>query len=323
MGQVVNCAIYRDGKRLADLALDALATTPDAPGQLIWVGLLEPDEAQLQAVQRRFGLHELAIEDAHRAHQRPKLEVYGDTLFLVLRTAQLVDGKVEFGETYVFVGRGHVVTVRHGASASFSAVRQRCEAAPQLLRKGEDFILYTLLDFVVDNFFPAIEQIEDQAEKLEDDILDNRFASEDIPRVYELRRTLQDMRHALYPLLDICNRLMRFDVPLIDRDTYPYFRDVQDHVIQANETIEGLRELSANALEAHLLLTSLRQNEVTKKLAAWAAILAVPTAIAGVYGMNFDVMPELRWVWGYPAVIGGIVSACCYLYYRFRKAGWI
>jgi magnesium transporter len=323
MKQVVNCALYRNGQRVRDLDFDRLGDVPDAPGQLIWIGLFEPDEHTLSVVQRRFGLHELAIEDANTAHQRPKLEVYGETLFVVLRTARREGGYVVLGETHIFLGRGHVITVRHGPSQSFAAVRARCESAPKALAKGEDFILYALMDFVVDNYFPILDEIEDEIEKIEDEIFTEHFVPKDIERVYEVRRELIALRHAVFPLLEICTRLTRYDIPLVDRDTYPYFRDVQDHTIKANDTIDQLRETLSSALEAHLLLSSVRQNEVTKKLAGWAAILAVPTAIAGIYGMNFDYMPELRWTFGYPLAIGVIGVACGYLFYRFRKSGWL
>jgi len=323
MNEVMNCALYRDGIRVRDLDFNHLDEVPNAPGQLIWVGLLEPDAATLAVVQRRFGLHELAIEDANHAHQRPKLEVYGDTLFVALRTARREGGYVVMGESHIFIGRGYVVTVRHGPSQSFAAVRARCESAPKALAKGEDFILYALMDFVVDSYFPILDEIEDEIEKIEDEIFTDHFVPKDIERVYELRRELITLRHAVFPLLDICTRLTRYDVPLVDRDTYPYFRDVQDHAIKANDTIDQLRETLSSALEAHLLLSSIRQNEVTKKLAGWAAILAVPTAIAGIYGMNFRHMPELEWTFGYPAVVAVIVGACGYLYYRFRKSGWL
>lgn len=323
MDQVVNCALYRNGQRVRDLDFERLDEVKDEPGQLIWVGLLEPDERTLGIVQRRFGLHELAIEDANAAHQRPKLEVYGETLFIVLRTAKREGGYVALGESHIFLGKGYVVTVRHGPSQSFAAVRQRCEAAPKALSKGVDFILYAIMDFVVDNYFPILDEMEDEIEKIEDEIFTNHFVPKDVERVYELRRELIALRHAIFPLLDVCMRLTRYDVPLVDRDTYPYFRDVQDHAIKANDTIDQLRETLSSALEAHLLLSSVRQNEVTKKLAGWAAILAVPTAIAGIYGMNFEYMPELTWKYGYPAVVGLIVGACCYLYYRFHKSGWL
>jgi magnesium transporter len=323
MPMVVNCAAYEDGKRIADIDIDRLDEWPNKDGRVIWIGLHEPDAELLTRLQHRFGLHDLAIEDAHQAHQRPKLEVYGDSLFLVLRTAQLVEGHVQFGETHVFAGRGYVISVRHGPSVSYAEVRRRCEQAPQMLKKGEDFIVYAIMDFVVDNYFPIVTTIQDEVSSIENRIFQDTFDQDTIEHIYELRSDLLTLRHVVGPLIEICNRMIRFDVPLIDRDTHLYFRDVYDHAIKINEGIDTQRELLTSALEANLLLASVRQNEVMKKLGAWAAILAVPTAIAGIYGMNFQEMPELHWRFGYPAVIVAIVGLCGYLYHRFRKSGWI
>jgi magnesium transporter len=323
MSQVVNCAAYEDGRRVADIDIDRLAEWPPKDGRVIWIGLYEPDEALLSQLQRHFGLHELAIEDAHMAHQRPKLEVYGDSLFLVLRTAQLIDHKIHYGETHVFAGRGYVITVRHGASASYAVVRRRCEQAPGMLKKGEDFIVYAIMDFVVDNYFPIVTAMQDEVAALEARIFQDTFDQASIEHIYDLRSDLLTLRHVVSPLIEICNRAMRFDVPLIDRDTHLYFRDVYDHAVKIDETLGTQRELLTSALEANLLLSSVRQNEVMKKLGAWAAILAVPTAIAGIYGMNFQYMPELHWRFGYLAVLAGIFGLCGYLYYRFRRSGWL
>jgi magnesium transporter len=323
MAMVVNCAAYEDGRRVADIDIDRLDDWPEKDGRLIWIGLYEPDEPLLAKLQRRFGLHDLAIEDARMAHQRPKLEVYGESLFLVLRTAQLVEGKVQFGETHIFAGRGYVLSVRHGASVSYAEVRRRCELAPKMLRKGEDFIVYAIMDFVVDNYFPITHAMQEEVGRIENRIFQDTFDQSTIEHIYDLRADLLQLRHVVAPLVEICNRLIRFDVPLIDRDTHPYFRDIYDHAIKINESIDTLRELLTSALESNLLLASVRQNEVMKKLGAWAAILAVPTAVAGIYGMNFQVMPELHWRFGYPAVVAGIAAACGYLYYRFRRSGWL
>lgn len=323
MGMVVNCAAYEEGRRVADIDIDKLDDWPAKDGRVIWIGLHEPDEALLTKLQRRFGLHDLAIEDARQAHQRPKLEVYGDSLFLVLRTAQLIEGKIQFGETHVFAGRGYVISIRHGASSSYAEVRRRCESVPKMLRKGEDFIVYALMDFVVDNYLPILQGMQEEMGQIEVRVFQETFDQSTIERIYDLRADLLRLRHVVSPLVEICNRMIRFDVPLIDKDTHLYFRDVYDHVIKINEGIDTQRELLTSALEANLLLASVRQNEVMKKLGAWAAILAVPTAIAGIYGMNFQEMPELHWRFGYPAVIVMIGGICGYLYYRFRRSGWL
>lgn len=323
MGMVVACAAYEGGHRIADLEIDQLDDFETGPGKFLWIGLHEPDEALLARMQKRFSLHDLAIEDTHKAHQRPKLEVYGDAIFLVLHTAQLQNGKIEFGETHVFAGPGYVISVRHGPSSSYKEVRARCESAPKKLKRGEDFVVYSLMDFVVDNYIPVVDAIEDEVERLEQAIFDRPFGRAMVGRIYGLKRELLALRHIVTPLVEITNRMMRFDVPLIDKHTYAYFRDVHDHAIRVSETIDSLRELLTGALEANLLLASVNQSEVMKKLAGWAAILAVPTAIAGIYGMNFANMPELTWRYGYYAVLGVTVAICAYLYYRFRKSGWL
>jgi magnesium transporter len=331
MTMVVACAAYQHGRRVADIdieqvgasGLDLAARGDGAAGdQFVWLGLHEPDEDLLRRVQGRFGLHDLAIEDAHAAHQRPKLEIYGDSLFVVLRTAQLKGRRIVFGETHIFAGRGYVVTVRHGPSSSYAELRARCEQAPALLRLGESFVLYSLMDFVVDNYFPIIDTLEAEVDDLELEAADQDSDRNDIGRIYELRRQLLVLRRTVSPLLDVCDRLVRFDVPLVEQDMRPYFRDVRDHVIRVDERIDDLRELLTSTMETNLLLASVRQNDVMKKLAGWAAILAVPTAVFGLYGMNFEAMPEVRSPYGYPAVLVAVAVLCSYLYYRFRRAGW-
>jgi magnesium transporter len=321
--QVVGCAAYQGGRRIAEIDLEQAEQIGTKAGGFVWIGLYEPDEALLRKVQQRFGLHDLAIEDAHNAHQRPKMEIYGESLFIVLRTARLEEGKVLCGETHVFAGKGYVVTVRHGASHSYSEVRARCESKPKMLAKGEDFVVYSIMDFVVDNFFPIIDSFEGEVERLDAAVFAQTATQGDIERIYELRHELAVMRRAVAPLQDVCSRIMRFDVPQIDREMGPYFRDVQDHVIRILEGIDNLRDLLGSALEAYLLLASIQQGNVMKKLAGWAAILAVPTAVAGIYGMNFENMPELKEPWGYPLVLAVIVGLCAFLYLRFRRSGWL
>jgi magnesium transporter len=323
MPMVVNCAAYAEGVKISDVPLDDIDEVLKQHDRFVWIGLHEPDERLLRKIQEEFALHDLAVEDAHSAHQRPKLEEYGDSLFIVLRTAQLEDGRIAFGETHIFVGPRYVVTVRHGASLSYAEVRTRCESTPHLLRKGPGFVLYALMDFVVDRYFPIVDALEDELETIEEEIFGSQFSQATTERIYELKRELVSVKRAVAPLVDICNRLVRYDLNLVPEDSRVYFRDVYDHVIRINETVDNLRELLTTALEANLSLVAVRQNEVMKQLAAWAAILAVPTAIAGVYGMNFEVMPELRWRFGYPLVLVAIVGACAFLHWRFRKAGWL
>jgi magnesium transporter len=319
---VINCVAYEAGRRRSDVDL-ADACPADSQGDFLWVGLHEPSEELLRTVQKRFALHDLAVEDAFNAHQRPKLEIYGDSIFVALRTAQLVDRKVQFGETHIFAGRGYVVTVRHGSTTAYREVRARCEGVPKMLEKGESFVVYSIIDFIVDNYFPVIHQLEAEADTLEEEVFSHRTDRADVERIYELRHELLLMRRAVQPLQEVCNRIMRFDVPLIDHAMNDYFRDIQDHVIQVMESIDNLRDLLASALEANMLLLSLAQNDVTKKLTGWAAILSIPLAIASVYGMNFKWMPELEVPYGYPLTMAVILGLCGTLFYRFRRAGWI
>jgi magnesium transporter len=324
MSGVVNCAAYTGGRRVADVEVKDIGEVLKQTDRFIWIGLHEPKEDLLRQVQQEFGLHDLAIEDAHRAHQRPKIEWYGESLFVVLRTAQMnrEQGRIDFGETHIFVGARYVVSVRHGSSLSYAEVRSRCETTPQLLCKGPGFALYALMDFIVDQYFPIVDVLEDELEALEAEIFGEAFSRETTHRIYQLKRQLLEVKRAVSPLVDMCNRLMRFDLELIPEDTRPYFRDVYDHVIRINEMVDTLRELLTTALEANLSLIAVGQNEVMKKLAGWAGIIAVPTMIAGLYGMNFDFMPELRWSFGYPLVLGGMLVACGSLYVYFKRSGW-
>ena len=321
---VINCAAYSGGRRIADLPISDVSEALLEPDRFVWIGLYEPTEAILRQVQEEFGLHDLAVEDALAAHQRPKLELYDQSLFVVLRTAQL-DAKrqLEFGETHVFVGERYVISVRHGSLKSHIGVRARCEASPQLLAKGPGYVLYALMDFIVDQYLPLVEALEEQLQELEDQIFNQKFTRDTTEHIYRLKRDLLGLKRTVSPLVDVCNRLMRFDLDLIPDDTRLYFRDIYDHVVRVNEMIDNLRELLTTALEANLSLVSVSQNKDTRRLAAWAAIIAVPTMIAGVYGMNFEHMPELQWAYGYYAVMGAMIVVCVGLWFGFRRSGWL
>jgi magnesium transporter len=320
---VVASAVYAGGRRVLEIPIDEAGEWSRKAGHVVWIGLHEPSLDLLKRVQAEFGLHELAIEDALKAHQRPKVEQYGDALFVVARTAQMVQGRIAFGETHLFVGRGYVVSVRHGASTTYTPVRERCEAAPKALSEGEDFILYAILDFIVDNYMPVIEMIQEEVEEIEDGILTASQAQGQIVRLYQLRRDLLRLRNAAVPLVEVCRRLEQPGLPGIDSTLHPLFRDVSDHIRRVQEEIESLREVLAFAFETSLMTGQSQQNEITRKLAAWAAILAVPTAVAGIYGMNFDVLPELHWQYGYPAILTFIAVTCAWLYWRFKKKQWL
>jgi magnesium transporter len=325
MKGVVNSAAYAGGLRVGEVAIQDISEVLLQPDRFVWIGLHEPDGALLAEVQQEFNLHDLAVEDAALAHQRPKLERYGDSLFVVLRTAHLDrdTGEIEFGETHLFVGSNYVVSVRHGPSLPYVEVRSRCEANPPLLTKGPGFVLYSLMDFIVDQYFPLVDALEDKLEALEDNIFKQTLTRETTERIYQLKRDLLEVKRAIAPLVDMCNRLIRTDMTLIPDDVRPYFRDVYDHAIRINEMIDVLRELLTTALEANLSLVAVSQNDAMKRLAGWAAIIAVPTMIAGIYGMNFKVMPELEWLLGYPMAIALMLGACGFLYYKFKRSGWL
>jgi len=322
---IINSAAYESGTRVQNVTLDQIRTVLARPNCFVWLGLFEPDEALLRRVQLEFGLHDLAVEDAFNAHQRPKLEQYQDSLFVVLRTANLAGtpATLEFGETHVFLGQNYVVTVRHGSLRSHVGLRARCECNPRLLSKGPGYVLYALMDFVVDQYFPIVEAIENVLEDIEEEIFAQTMNSETTARIYRLKRDLLSLKRAIAPLVEVCNRLVRFDVDLVPGDTRVYFRDVYDHVLRLNEMIDNQRELLSAALEANLSLISVAQNEHMKRLAAWAAIIAVPTMIAGIYGMNFTNMPELGWRYGYVVTLALMALACGGLFVGFRRSGWL
>jgi magnesium transporter len=322
MGRVIAAAAYNAGRRIADIPVEDSGQWAAQPGHFVWIGIEAPSEPDLRQLQAQFGLHELALEDALNAHQRPKLETYGETTFLVLRTAFLVDGHIALGETEIFVGRGYVISVRHGASASYARVRQCAEAAPKQLAHGEDYVLYALVDFIVDNYLVVVEKLAAEVQALEEHVLEPLDEAR-VARIYELRRELQKLRLVAAPAVEVCRRLEHADLPGIDAKFRPYFRDVVDHVNRTLEQIDALREMLGFAFEAGLLMESSRQSVVGRRFAGWAAILAVPTAIAGIYGMNFEYMPELKWHYGYFLTLGMVAAVCGYLFVRFRRAGWI
>lgn len=320
---IVASSVYCAGRRVTDIAIEQAGDWARKDGHVVWIGLLEPSRDLLLRVQREFHLHDLAIEDAEHPHQRPKLEQYGDALFIVARTAQLIDGRVSFGETHLFLGKGYIVSVRHGASTTYATVRQHWESCPTALAKGEDFILYAILDFIVDNYMPVLEAIEEEVECIEDQVLVKPMTAPEIERLYTLRRDLLRLRNAAGPLVEVCRRLTNAELPQIRPTMHPLFNDVTDHIRTVQEKIDALREVLAFAFETSLLMGQSQATAISKKLASWAAMLAVPTAVAGIYGMNFENMPELRSTYGYYAVIVGMATICGVLFWRFKKNGWL
>ena len=320
---IVNCAVYKEGCKVSDVELRDISKVLEQPGQFIWLGLHEPDNALMLKVQKEFGLHDLAIEDAHRAHQRPKVEGYGNTLFIVLRTAQIREHRIEMGETHFFLGENFLITIRHGSSKPYTEIRTRCESMPQLLKKGPGFALYAVMDSIVDQYFPIIDALEIELSSLEEKIFHEKFRRETTTKVYRLKRQLMEVKRGVSPLIDVSNRLMRFDLKLIDEETRPYFRDVYDHAIRINEMVDNQRELLSSAMETNFSLLSISQSEVSKRFAGWAAIIGIPTMVAGIYGMNFKFMPELDWPYSYPIVMTLTFATCAFLYYRFKSSGWL
>lgn len=324
MTAIVNCVAYdQSACSKESITVEAISEVLKKPDSFVWVGLYEPDDALLDKLKEEFGLHELAVEDARRAHQRPKVEAYGDSLFVVLHTAQFIDGAVRFGETAIFFGPRYLLTVRHGSSLSYAAVRARYELHPKVLRYGPVYGLYAVMDFIVDNFAPIIDSFNDELKRLECELFKENFDRHMIERLYALNRDLLTLRMAVAPIQDICQQLMRFHEDLIAADIRVYFRDVYDHAVRINEAADRMRELLSVAMQVNLAMVSVGQNEVVKRLAGWAGILAIPTMLASFWGMNFKYMPELDWHFGYPLALTIIATSCVLVYRRLKKARWL
>jgi magnesium transporter len=320
---LVNCAAYQDGRKLADIRKEEIHEYLQRAGCFVWVALRDADNDELAQMQRQFGLHELAVEDASHGHQRPKLEEYGNSLFAVVHTIEVAGDELQVGEVNIFVGPNYVLSVRNRTREGFASVRERCEREPHLLRLGAGFVFYALIDALVDRYFPVLEYLEDELETLERRIFAGPPARENIERIYELKQKLTTLRHATAPLQETLSRLHGGRVPEICAGTQDYFRDVYDHLLRINQSLESLRDMVTTAISVSLSLINLQESETVKRLAAYAALVAVPTMIAGVYGMNFEHMPELKWTWGYPLILGLMVGLDGYLFYRFRRAGWL
>jgi magnesium transporter len=323
MSSIVNCVAYRKGVRLDPFPIDDISEVIQQPDLFLWIGLHEPDDALLNKMQEEFGLHELAMEDARAAHQRPKLETYGDSLFIVVKTATLVDNKIVFGETHVFAGKNYIITLRHGESTSYAPVREHCEKNPQRLALGTGYALHTLLDFIVDNYLVAVTDLRNQFNEMEEDIFEARVSRDKLRRIYSIKRELMLLRDAALPVVDICNELMRFHEDIIPKPVRVYLRDVQDHSRRVIESCDNMREMLMSAMQINLAMVSIGQNDVVKQLAGWGAILALPTVVFSLYGMNFKFMPELGWHYGYFAVLGGTVTGCIWLYMKLKRTGWL
>jgi magnesium transporter len=320
---LVNCAAYQSGKKLGDVRKDEIHDYLAKSGCFVWVALKDATPEELAEMQQQFGLHELAVEDAHHGHQRPKLEEYGDSLYAVLHTIEPDGDELRIGELSIFVGRNYVLSVRNRSEQGFANVRARSEREPHLLKQGAGFVFYALIDTVVDRYFPVIDAVEDELEAVEARIFDGVPGRENIEALYAIKQKLMILKHAVGPLHEAVGRLYGGRVPAICANTQEYFRDVGDHLLRLEQSIDGTRDMAITALSVNLSMITISESETVKRLAAWAALVAVPTLIAGVYGMNFEHMPELREPWGYPLVLGGMAGLAVGMLLWFRRKGWL
>jgi magnesium transporter len=322
---IVDCAVYREGKRVpGEFTPEAAFKASRCDDSFVWIGLHEPTKEEFEVVRVEFGLHELAVEDAVKAHQRPKLERYGDSLLLVLKTARYVDRDeaVQLGEILLFLGEGFIVAVRHGEASGLKEVRKNLELRPDFLSNGPSAVLYGIVDRVVDDYIPVVTGLEDDIEQVEAEVFSSDRANP-VERIYYLKREVLEFRRATAPLLVPLNQLAIQPIAVVRPEVREYFRDVYDHLLRVNEQVEGFRDLLTSVLEANLTQMNIRQNEDMRRISAWVAIAVVPTMIAGIYGMNFEHMPELHSRLGYPLVLLGMFAICSGMYVFFRKRDWL
>ena len=323
---LINCVVYRDGKRVAEIAREQISEYLKQPGSFVWVAIKDPGAEELGVMEVEFGLHPLAVEDAQHGHQRPKIEEYGDQIFCVLRTMDIRGDEVHCGEVDIFVGRNFVLSIRRDTEPGFAAVRERAESEPDLLRKGSGFVFYALMDNIVDRYFPIVDQLEVELERIEERIFEGEVgdnARANIQALYKLRHKGMIVRHAVEPLIEAIHKLYGGRVPMPCAAIQEFFRDVYDHLLRVSTQLDGLRDMVTTAMQVNISMISLAETVVTKRLAAYAALLAVPTLLVGVWGMNFKHMPELDWEWGYPLSIALMVLVDAVLWRRFRRIGWL
>ncbi len=320
---LVNCVAYEDGRKLADIELGDIHTYLQRPGCFVWVALKDATPDELEQMREQFDLHPLAVEDARHGHQRPKIEEYGDQIFVVLHTVEVAGDELHIGEVDIFAGRNFVLSVRSRTERGFQEVRTRAEREPELLRHGAGYVLYALMDATVDRYFPVLDAIEMQLEKVEEQLFGGNTPRENIESLYYVKQQLTTLKHATAPLVETVGKLFGGRVPHVCAGLGEYFRDVYDHLIRINQSIDAARETVNTAIQVALAMVNMGHGEITKRLAAYAALVAVPTMIAGVYGMNFQHMPELTWTLGYPLSIGLMAVIDVFLFVRFRRAGWL
>lgn len=321
---LINCVLYQEGKKIRDIPMDENARWTDSGEEgFVWVALKDPTAAELDAVQRQFGLHELAVEDARQGHQRPKIEEYGESLFFVIHLVEMVGGELNVGEVDVFVGPHYVVSVRSRSEQGFLGVRARAEREPHLLRQGSAFVAYALLDAVIDRYFPVLDALETELEKIESQIFERGSGRNNIERLYKLKQQVSELRHAVGPLQEALGKLLGERAPALCRPSQHYFRNAYDHLSRIKAATDSIRDTIGTAMQVNLSMVTIEEGEVTKRLAAWAAIFAVVPAFAGIWGMNFKYMPDLEWAYGYPLALLVMLTVCTFLYTRFRAAKWI
>ena len=321
---LINCVAYENGSKLADIPIAGISDYLQRPDCFVWVALKDASPEEMATMQQEFGLHELAVEDSLHGHQRPKVEEYGDTVFAVVHTVEMTPtDEIAIGEVDIFVGPKFVLSVRNRSNQNLLQVRERSEREPQLLRHGPAFVFYALLDAVVDRYFPIIDRLETELEQLESQMFDAGTSQSNIQRLYELKRESGVVRHAVTPLIDAVHKLFSGRVPAVCENNREYFRDVFDHLLRMNGSLDNLRDTIGTAIQVNLAMVAIDESVVNKRLAAWAGIFAVISAFAGIWGMNFKNMPELEWRYGYPMALGTITIVCVILYRQFKKSGWL
>ena len=321
---LINCVAYENGAKLADIPVSEISDYLARPSCFVWVALKDATEDELKTMQAKFGLHELAVEDALHGHQRPKVEEYGDTLFAVVHTVEMTPtDELTTGEVDIFVGANFVLSVRNRSRQNLLQVRERSEREPQLLSHGPAFVFYALLDAVVDRYFPIIDRLETELEEVEDQIFEPGTSQANIRRLYELKSDIGVVRHAVTPLIDAVHKLFSGRVPAVCENNREYFRDVFDHLLRMNGSLDNLRDTIGTAIQVNLAMVAIEESVVNKRLAAWAGIFAVISAFAGIWGMNFKFMPELEWKYGYAMALTTITVVCVILYRHFKKSGWL
>lgn len=320
---LINCVVYQQGRKIRDIPVKEIAWHLSQPDDFVWVALRDPQPVELDEIRSAFNLHELAFADARRAHQRPHIEEYGDAVFVVMKLVEIVEGALTVGELAIFAGKNYVLSVRSRSQQHFFGIRERCEREPHLLRQGSGFVLYALMDAVVDRYFPLVDALELELETVEEQMFVKGSARSNIERLYEVKRKVNLLKNAVAPLLDAVTNLYGQRTPAVCANTQEYFHDVYDHLAYINASIDGIRETISTAIQVNLSMVAIDQSEVSKQLAAWAGIFAIATALVGIWGMNFEFMPELKWQYGYPFALFLIALVCGVLFLRFKRLGWL